>query len=100
MSFINIKGKDARPVLMFLLGLLIIPLSFALSTVPAYLLSSHTEDARTVFYFPKDQPVWVSPWLYHFSMAMHCLTYVGMAMAVFGGAWMRWRRKHVTQPHA
>ena len=92
---INVTGKDAKPVLVFLLGLLMIPVFSALSTGPAYLFSEHAEDAKIAFYFPKGQPVWVSPWLYHFSTVMQYLMFVGMAVAVCGVFWLYWRRKHV-----
>jgi len=93
MSFIKVKGQDAKPLLMFVLGFFMMPVCLALSVGPATWFSERTPDAKELPWHYGSEPIWVSPWLYYFSIVFHCLMWVGMLLAVVGLSWFVLKRK-------
>ena len=94
MSLIKIRGRDAKPLLMFVLGLFMIPVCLAMSVGPATWLSERSPDAKALPWHYGSDTIWVSPWLYYLSMAFHYLMWGGMLLAVVGISWFVLKRRH------
>jgi hypothetical protein len=93
MSFIKTRGEDAKPLLMFVLGFFMIPVCFALSIGPATWFSERGPDAKELPYHFGNGPLWVTPWLFYFSMLFHFLMWAGMCLFVVGISWFTLKRR-------
>ena len=82
MKFVwNIRGRFSWLVV---LGTVTLLVCGPLSLLPAIYFSERTPDARVAFEYPDGHPVWVAPWLYHFSSVMHYLAIAGIVAFVIG----------------
>ena len=84
--------------MVFVVGLLMIPFCFLLSTVPAVYLSGHTPRAKALPYLGGGDLIWVAPWLYYLSLLFYYLTFASLAAAALGIFWFLWQTKRDLRP--
>lgn len=78
------------------LGTIMLLVCGPLSILPAICLSEKTPDAKVVFNYPEGHPIWVVPWLYYFSIAMHYLAIAGIVALVIGMVLSSLKTRHKT----
>lgn len=91
MSLGHSKRKDAIAGWTWLLGMAMFPIFIALSAGPAIWYSEQTEDAKIIFHYPGNQPVWASPGMYRFSKLMMFMACASGSVSVAGLFWVAWR---------
>lgn len=79
----SVRNIKERLNWLVVLGTITLLVCGPLSMLPAICLSEKTPDAKLYLGIPTD-PVWVMPWLYYFSMAMHYLAIAGIVAVVIG----------------